>query len=65
MIKQHFLYKYQFAEKIGISNRTLCRWLNEKYFDQLIKLDYYKKQRYLNPGQLKFLCEKLDLTNDL
>jgi hypothetical protein len=52
-------YKYEVATAIGVSTRTLSRWLNEKYFSQLQGLGYEKNQKYLLPNQIEFLNKKL------
>ncbi|MDD3011316.1 MAG: hypothetical protein PHU97_08370 [Bacteroidales bacterium] len=56
------LYKNEVADLLGISRSTLAHWLNEKYLDDLVKIGYRKKQKYLTPKQLTFLQEKVDLT---
>jgi hypothetical protein len=60
MSDNNFTYKYEIAQILQISRRTMARLLNEKYFAQLTALGYEKKQKYLRPHQLKWLCEKLD-----
>jgi transcriptional regulator with XRE-family HTH domain len=54
------LYKYQLADRLGVSTRTLSRWLNSMYYEQLKKLGYHKNQKYLLPDQVRFLQGKLD-----
>jgi len=54
------LYKYEVAIRIGISHTTLSRWLNVRYYNDLVKLGYYKKQKILTFKQLRYLSEKLD-----
>jgi len=60
MAGNNFIYKYEIAQILEISSRTMARLLNEKYFMQLTALGYEKKQKYLRPHQLKWLCDKLD-----
>lgn len=52
-------YKYEIAADMGISTRTLARWLNGRYFEDLVKLNYTKQQKYLLPVQIEFLNRKL------
>ena len=59
-----YVYKYEIAQMLQISCRSLCRLLNEKYFEQLSALGYEKKQKYLNPCQLNWLKEKIDFSTD-
>ncbi|HQN16667.1 MAG TPA: helix-turn-helix domain-containing protein [Bacteroidales bacterium] len=54
------MYKYEIADKIGISMSTLSRWINGRYFTELASLGYKKSQKYLTPKQIIFLSEKLD-----
>jgi hypothetical protein len=59
------LYKYQVAGILQISNSTLSRWLNCRYFDQLASCTGYEKsQKLLNPKQLNYLSSLLDLSNE-
>jgi hypothetical protein len=58
------LYKYQLAQRLNVSMRTISRWLNERYFEQLRKMGYRKEQKYLLPEQVRFLQGKLDFDND-
>lgn len=55
------LYKYELARELGICSRTLATWLNVRYYAELVKLGYTKKQKYLNRAQLNYLSCKLDL----
>ena len=52
-------YKYQLADKLEISRRTLAYWLNRRYFAELEKMGYRKTQKYLTPEHQKFLSNKL------
>lgn len=52
-------YKYEIAEKIGVSNSTLRKWLNVKYYVELQKLGYEKRQKYLTIKQINYLREIL------
>ena len=60
MIPGQCLYKYQLAERLSVSTRTVSRWLNVLYFEQLQKFGYRKSQKYLLPDQVRFLAGKLD-----
>lgn len=52
-------YKYEIAEKIGVSCSTLRKWLNIKYYVELQKLGYEKRQKYLTIKQINYLREIL------
>lgn len=54
--------KKNLAKILGISARTLQYWLNEKYFEELKKLDYNKNQQIITPKQYFFLKEKISIT---
>lgn len=54
------MYKYELAARLGVSPGTLRRWLNERYYKDLVKLGYSKRQCYLTPGQVAWLAAKLD-----
>lgn len=56
------MYKYEVADKIGISMSTFSRWINGRYFHDLVSLGYKKTQKYLTAKQIVFLSEKLDFT---
>lgn len=60
MQDQECIYKYELAIRLRISTRTLSRWLNIRYYNQLTQLGYQKHQKYLTPVQIKFLQKKLD-----
>ena len=51
--------KYEYAQRVGISRRTLGAWLNVRYYDDLTKLGYTKRQKLLLPNQIDFLNQKL------
>lgn len=52
-------YKYEIAEKIGVSKTTLRKWLNVRYYEELKKLGYQKSQKYLTIKQINYLQEIL------
>ena len=56
--------KSELAEKCGVCGSTLQKWLNKRYFTQLEKLGYQKKQRILLPGQVRYLVEVLTVIED-
>lgn len=58
------LTKCQLAELCGISRGTLHRWMNHRYYKELSDLGYQKNQRILLPLQVKFLFEKLVITEE-
>ena len=51
--------KSELADKCGISRYTLHIWLNRRYYVELERLGYKKRQRILLPLQVKFLFEIL------
>ena len=64
MVEKKFtsnLCKYEVAEMLKISVRTLSLYLNKMYYDELQKLGYYKNQKKLTPIQLNWLSKKIDL----
>jgi predicted transcriptional regulator len=54
--------KYQVAELLGISRTTLDYYLNKRYFVELQKIGYRKRQKHLNPKQLNYLADKIGLS---
>ena len=56
MSKNKTLYKYEFANKLGVSLKTFGRWI-EPYRDDLEKLGVKRKGQLLTPGAVKFLCK--------
>lgn len=59
MVKQ-VITKNEFAQMLGVSNRTLSRWLNIMYYNELKQKYYYKKeQKVLTANQIRFLVELL------
>jgi len=56
--------KCELAILTGVSCSTLQRWMNKRYFKELEKLGYEKKQRILLPLQVKFLFERLVIIED-
>ena len=56
------MYKYEVAELLSIKPCTLRRWLNIKYYDELVELGYNKNQKYLTPKQLNYLDRKLEIS---
>jgi len=61
MIFKHCKTKKEVAILLQISPGTLRQWLNTRYFLELQKYGYEKKQRILTPQQLNYLHNKLDL----
>ena len=47
--------KWRLADVMGISLRTLSRWLNEVEYDELVKIGYQKYQHYITRKQLDYL----------
>ena len=56
--------KSELAELCGVSCSTLQTWLNRRYYEDLKKLGYNKKQRILLPCLVKFLFERLVIVED-
>lgn len=52
-------YKYEIAERIGVSTSTLSNWLNIKYYKELSELGYEKNSRLLSPKIINYLKDKL------
>ncbi len=57
--------KYEYAQRLGISPRTLRTWVNVRYFADLAALGYSKNQKLLLPNQVEFLDKKLCVTEFL
>ncbi|MGD9930146.1 MAG: hypothetical protein AB7U05_09010 [Mangrovibacterium sp.] len=53
------MLKHEFAQLAEIPFRTLSRYLNELYYDELREMDYTKTQKYLTKKQIEFLKNKL------
>ena len=51
------LTKKEVAQLYGISMVTLSNWLNDRYYEELLEMGYYKNQKILNPKILNFLQE--------
>lgn len=65
MSKTIALHKNEIARLCGVSTRTIGIWLNVRYYDDLVKLGYTKRQKVLLPQQVTFLIGKLDIdTNE-
>ncbi|MHA7109249.1 hypothetical protein ACRTDU_03935 [Sunxiuqinia elliptica] len=60
--KNMAMLKSEYAKKIGIPFRTLSRYINEMYIDEMKTFDYSVTQKYLTPKQIQFLNEKLVIT---
>lgn len=61
MTKVIALHKNEIARLCGVSTRTITVWLNVRYYDELVKLGYTKRQKVLLPQQVTFLIGKLDI----
>ncbi len=61
MIKLKYkpITKKELCNVLDVSSFTLAFWLNKRYFKELQKLGYEKKQKIIMPEQLKFLANKL------
>lgn len=51
--------KKELRAVLNISRDTLRRYLNEKYFDELVPLGYQKHCNYLPGKVVEYLAEKL------
>ncbi|HCU60215.1 MAG TPA: hypothetical protein DGC94_03840 [Prolixibacteraceae bacterium] len=58
------MLKNEYARKIGVSGRTLRRYLNERYFEELKEMNYFPEQKFLTPRQIGFLNKKLVFVDD-
>ena len=56
------LRKSELADLLGITPRTLRRWLNEMYYNELILIGYDKNMVTLTPKIVEWLTEKLCIT---
>ncbi len=54
-INPYSIEKWRLAQILGISQRTLSRWLNEIEYDELKKRGYRKTQKILLKPQLDYL----------
>lgn len=52
-------FKYEIAERLGVSQATLKNWLNVRYYDELKELGYKKYDHLLSPKVILWLKEKL------
>ena len=57
--KYRCVTKCELAILAGVSGSTLQTWMNRRYYEELKKLGYTKKQRILLPAQVAFLFERL------
>jgi len=62
--KYHCVTKSELAVLCNVSGSTLQTWLNRRYYDELSKLGYRKNQRILLPPIVKWLFERLVITED-
>ncbi len=60
--KNMAMLKSEYAKAIGIPFRTLSRYINEMYIDDLKAFDYSITQKYLTPKQINYLNNKLVVT---
>ncbi len=58
-VKKGAMLKSEYAREIGIPFRTLTRYINERYFEEMTAIDYTRTQKYLTPKQVEFLNAKL------
>lgn len=59
------MMKCEYSKLANIKPRTLARYLNIMYIDDLKKMDYTQNQRHLTPAQVSYLNKKLVITPDL
>lgn len=55
------LTKQEVCQILKVSNTTLQYYLNNRYFEELKKIGYRKRQKKLTPKQLNYLNDKIDL----
>jgi hypothetical protein len=53
--------KAQLALLLGVSGKTVGKYLNVLYYEQMKQLGYYKRQKILMPKQIEFLIGHLDI----
>ncbi|GET30515.1 hypothetical protein [Prolixibacter sp. SD074] len=58
------LTKSQLAGLCNVSMTTMRTWLNVRYYPELKKLGYHRRQKILLPPQVKFLVETLAIVID-
>jgi len=56
--------KAKLCKKLNVCSKTLSFYLNDKYFDDLKKLGYRKRQQILLGEIYKFVIAKLVITED-
>lgn len=58
-INHKLITKSEFAQKLGISASTRSRWLNQRYYNEILQLGYDKKSHLLNAKVVDYLFRKL------
>lgn len=58
------MMKWEYSQFANITPRTLRRYLNILYLEDLRQMDYRPTQRHLTPKQVHFLNEKLVVISD-
>jgi hypothetical protein len=53
------LHKKELARLCGVNPKTIQIWLNVRYYEELKKLGYTKRQKILLPLQVEYLIGKL------
>lgn len=51
--------KQDICQEIGISSSTLQMYMNRKWYEELHKLGYEKRQKILTAPQVKYIYNKL------
>lgn len=51
--------KKELRQKLEVSQRTLSRWLNYRYYAELQKRGYYRNQKILTPSQYSVVKDLL------
>ena len=53
------LTKSELARKCGVSMRTVRRWCNVDFYDELVLMGYRKHQHIFTPRQTEFLIKNI------
>lgn len=53
------MLKKEYAQRVGIPYRTMARYMNVHFLNELKEIDYSISQKYLTPKQIAWLDQKL------
>ncbi|MGD9930044.1 MAG: hypothetical protein AB7U05_08490 [Mangrovibacterium sp.] len=63
-MKYRAMHKKELAKLAEMSPSSFRSWLNVRLIDELKKMDYEPRQKYLTPKQVHFLCNRLAIIID-